>query len=459
MLERLIRLMLEERENLAQTNDAINGIIENCKANHRKAICFITGVPGAGKTLAGLNIANTRHVFDEDDHAVFLSGNLPLVEVLQEALARDDSNRTGIKKSKAKTKTKAFIQIIHKFRDSAVTSTEPPIEKVAIFDEAQRAWDMQQLSNFMNRKKGVPNFPQSEPESLIEFMDRHEDWATIVCLVGGGQEINTGEGGLADWFEALNDRFSNWDIYVSDKITDSEYVGDSSVEEMLSNHSYSIVPELHLSVSMRSFRSEKQSEFVKAVLDCDVKKASALYEELKDKYPIVITRDIDKAKEWVRMKARGSERYGIMASSAAERLRARGIWANNKIKPVKWFLNGKEDVDSSFHLEITATEFAVQGLEIDYGIVAWDADLRYEKGKFVYKRFTRNMWCNVNNEERKKYLKNAYRVLMTRSRQGMVIYVPEGNEEDETTLPKFYDGTYEYLRSIGIEELNGCDYV
>lgn len=439
-------------ENLEKTNAAINYVIEDCKTNHKKAICFITGVPGAGKTLAGLNIANTRHQFEENDHAVFLSGNGPLVQVLQEALARDDAKRNSISKNKAKTKTKAFIQIVHRFRDAAVSSNEPPLEKVAIFDEAQRAWDMEQLTKFMAQKKGVPDFNKSEPESLIEFMNRHDDWATIVCLVGGGQEINTGEGGIVDWFDALRNHFPDWEIYLSDKMTDSEYVGESSIDALL-GRSYHIIPELHLSISMRSFRSEKQSAFVKALLDCNVEEARALYLELKDKYPIVLTRDLDTAKQWVRAKSRGSERYGMMATSAAERLRTRGIWAANEIKPVKWFLEGKDDVDSSFYLEITATEFAVQGLEIDYGIVAWDGDVRYCDDDFTYKRFTRNMWCNVNKEERRRYMKNAYRVLLTRSRQGMVIYVPEGNENDITTAPELYNGTYEYLKSIGISEL------
>ena len=439
--------------NLENTNAAINYVIENCKENNKKAICFITGVPGAGKTLAGLNIANTRNKFEENDHAVFLSGNGPLVEVLQEALARDDARRNDISKNKAKTKTKAFIQIVHRFRDAAVESAEPPLEKVAIFDEAQRAWDMQQLSNFMKQKKGVPDYNKSEPESLIEFMDRHKDWATIVCLVGGGQEINTGEGGIKDWFEALSNNFPDWEIYLSDQMTDSEYVGDSSIDELLGDRKYHVIPELHLSVSMRSFRSEKQSAFVKALLDCNLEEARTLYTELSEKYPIVLTRNLELAKKWVRDKSRGSERYGIMATSAAERLRTRGIWAANTIKPVKWFLEGKEDVDSSFHLEVTATEFAVQGLEIDYGIVAWDGDVRYESGDFIYKRFTRNMWCNVNKPERRNYMKNAYRVLLTRSRQGMVIFVPEGNPYDVTTAPELYDSTYEYLKSIGIAEV------
>lgn len=440
-------------ENLANTNGAVNYIIDHCKEQHKKAICFITGVPGAGKTLAGLNIATTRQNLEEAEHAVFLSGNGPLVEVLQEALARDAVKRTGEKKGKAKKKTQAFIQIVHRFRDEALDEDNIPFERVAIFDEAQRAWDEQQLSNFMQRKKNVPGYHKSEPHSLIEYMDRHDDWSVIVCLIGGGQEINTGEGGLKDWFDALKDYFPNWEIYISDRITDYEYVGDSSLKELLGTHPYNIIPELHLGVNMRSFRSEKLSDFVKYLLDNKKDKASEIYKDLKEKYPIKLTRDLDKAKDWVRMKSRGHERYGLMASSAAERLRARGIWAKNEIKPIKWFLDGKDDVDSSFQLEVTATEFAVQGLEIDYGIVAWDGDYRYNGKEFVYRSFKRSQWQQIHKETRRKYLKNAYRVLLTRSRQGFVIYVPEGNVNDPSTLPEVYDYTYQYLKDIGIEEL------
>ena len=438
-------------ENLEKTNGAITYVIDKCKSEHRKAICFITGVPGAGKTLAGLNIANTRHDFDNDEHAIFLSGNGPLVEVLQEALARDAVIHQGIKKGVAKAGTKSFIQIVHHFRDESLDPDNVPHDKIAIFDEAQRAWDESQLSNFMQRKKNQPGYHMSEPHSLIEYMNRHKDWATIVCLVGGGQEINTGEGGLKDWFEAIRTYFPDWEVYISNKITDYEYVRDSSIDELLGGHAYNVIPELHLSVNMRSFRSEKLSDFVKAIIDNRPEDAKKIYLEIKDKYPVAITRDLNAAKNWVRTKSRGTERYGLMASSAAERLRAKGIWASNEIKPTKWFLDGKDEVDSSFQLEITATEFAVQGLEIDYGIVAWDGDFRYNGNEFEYKRFTRNMWCNVNSDIRKQYLKNAYRVLLTRSRQGFIIFVPEGSNIDSSTSPKIYDKTFEYLKSIGLE--------
>ena len=440
-------------ENLTETTGKINGIIEQCKASKKKAICFVTGVPGAGKTLAGLNIANSRHQFEEDEHAVFLSGNGPLVDVLQCALAKDKAKRENITIDSASRETKSFIQIIHKFRDEALTSEEPPIEKVAIFDEAQRAWDKNALSDFMKRKKGVPNFHQSEPEFLISIMDRHEDWAVIICLVGGGQEIYKGEAGIEDWFKALKTGYHNWDIYLSDKMIDFEYIGNCTIEELLMGRQYNIVPELHLGVSLRSFRSECLSDFVKCLLDIQKEKASALYRKLKETYPIVLTRKYETAKNWVKSISRGTERYGLLASSEGKRLRGIGIWVPSEIDHVGWFLNGKENVNSSFYLEVAASEFKVQGLEIDYGLLAWDADFRYENNTFGHYRFRGKSWNHINSEQGKRYLKNAYRVLLTRARQGLVIFIPEGNNEDETRKKEYYDGTYMYLKEIGIEEI------
>lgn len=441
--------------NLTATTETINQIIDDCKRNHKKAICFVTGVPGAGKTLAGLNIANERHNFDADEHAVFLSGNGPLVDILQAALAKDRSNRTGITIAEAKKETKAFIQIIHRFRDEALTTNNPPAEKVAIFDEAQRAWNEESLTDFMKRKKGVDAFNQSEPEFLIRIMDRHQDWAVIVCLVGGGQEIYNGEAGIIDWFRALQNKFRNWHIYLSDKMTDSEYVGNSSIEELLTGCSYGLRPALHLGVSLRSFRSEKLAEFVKLLLDNEPSAAAAVYSELSIHYPIILTRDLDKAKEWIRKKARGTERYGLLASSEGKRLRGIGIWVPSVINHVGWFLNEKDNVDSSYFLEVAASEFKVQGLEIDYSILAWDADLRRSGEGFDYFKFRGTRWNHVNNMQQQKYLKNAYRVLMTRARQGMIIFVPSGTdpEDDPTRDSAYYDDIYKYLRSCGIKEL------
>ena len=439
--------------NLNQTTEAINDIIEKSKKEKRKSICFITGVPGAGKTLAGLNIANERHRFDENEHAVFLSGNQPLVDVLQEALARDEQKRCGGKKAEAKTKAKAFIQIIHHFRDDAISTEEAPYEKVAIFDEAQRAWTEDMLSGFMARKKGISNFNMSEPEFLIEIMDRHEDWAVIICLIGGGQEINTGEAGLIEWFSSLRKNFAHWDIYISSKITDSEYTRGIPVQELFKGLKYETVDTLHLAVSLRSFRSENVAGFVKALLDVEKNTARELYEKMENDYPIALTRDLNVAKKWVREKAYGTERYGITASSGAKRLRSYGIWVQSKIEAAIWFLNSEDDVRSSYFLEDTATEFDIQGLELDWTIVCWDANLRFEKDKFGYYSFTGSQWMNINKEENILYLKNAYRVLLTRARQGMVIFIPTGSDTDPTRPHDYYDNTYKYFKDIGINEI------
>lgn len=441
-------------KNLNQTTKAINKIIDYSKAHNRKSICFITGVPGAGKTLAGLNIAVERQKIAEDEHAVFLSGNGPLVDVLQEALARDDAKRNNISRKEASRKVKEFIQIIHHFRDDAISVDTPPVEKVAIFDEAQRAWDEQNLTDFMKKKKHLEDFNMSEPEFLISILNRHNDWATIICLIGGGQEINKGESaGIYGWFDSLRNNYPNWDIYVSDKITDNEYSKGHNFAEMTKNMNVNIIEDLHLAVSLRSFRSENVSNFVKALLDVDIDTAKRLYEQFNNDYPVFVTRNLHKAKLWVRSQAKGSQRYGLTASSGAKRLRKYGIWVQNKIEATNWFLNGKNDVRSSFHLEETATEFDIQGLELDWTIVCWDADLRFENGDFKHLKFVGTKWQNIKSADNILYLKNAYRVLLTRARQGFVIFVPTGDETDMTAKPEYYDGIYRYLKSVGIKEL------
>lgn len=442
-------------ENLVKTADAINQIIERSKAENSKSICFITGVPGAGKTLAGLNLANEIHKFDEEEHAVFLSGNGPLVTVLQEALARNEKENspTPITKEQALRKAKAFIQNIHFFRDEALRDQNPPVEKVVIFDEAQRAWDKHQTSSFMQKKRGYTEFSQSEPEFLISVMDRRDDWAVIICLIGGGQEINTGEAGLQEWFSALKNHYANWQVYLSDEISDIEYTQGNRFDEMLSGVNFQTVSNLHLKTSVRSFRSEHVSKFVKALLDCDKDDARELYSELRGKYPIVITRNINTAKQWLKDHARGSERFGMVASSKAYRLKPFGIYVDCEIDAKNWFLNSKEDVRSSYYLEYVATEFDIQGLELDWICIGWDADLRYVDDDWSYNQFRGTNWNGVNSKARRDYLKNTYRVLLTRARQGVVIFIPEGDDNDHTRRPEYYDGTYNYLREIGIDEI------
>ena len=445
-------------ENLTVTTDEINRIIDYSKANYRKSICFVTGVPGAGKTLVGLNLAIQRSDAAAGEHAVFLSGNFPLVTVLQEALARDkveQEKQTGRKlsKSDALRSTSAFVQILHKYRDSFVANQNIPPEKVVIFDEAQRAWTKDMLVKFMQTKKGVPNFEYSEPEFLVSTMDRHQDWAVIICLVGGGQEINTGEAGLPEWFDSLRRAFPNWDVYITPQLNDEEYRREREWDDMISDLQIHENGNLHLATSVRSFRTPDLAAFVKAVLDVDTDAAKELYTKIKDKYPIVLMRDLDKAKEWVRNQCQGTTRYGLLASSGALRLKPEGIFVKNEISVANWFLNGKDDVRSSYYLEDVVSEFDIQGLELDYSIVAWDADFRFDGEQWTYNNFVGNRWMNVNSEDRKLYLKNAYRVLLTRARQGMAIFIPEGSDTDETRKREFYDRTFEYLISFGINEI------
>lgn len=442
-------------KNLTHTADSIIKIIENSKRQGRKAICFVTGVPGAGKTLAGLNIS-TRKLEGTEEHAVFLSGNGPLVAVLREALARDkvaNAQAEGKKiiKKEALQEVSAFIQNIHHFRDEGVRSTSAPAEHVVVFDEAQRAWNQAQAQKFMESKKGVPNFEMSEPEFLISVMDRRKDWCTIICLIGGGQEINTGEAGLIEWFNALQKRFAHWDVYHSKELTDKNYSWGEDLGSKLLNLNAKEEEALHLAVSIRSYRAEKLSDFVGAVIDSDAAKAKSICASLTD-YPLVLTRDISKAREWLREHARGTERLGLVASSGAIRLKPEGINVKAKIDPVYWFLNGKEDIRSSYYLEDVATEFDIQGLELDWTGVCWDADFRRENGAWGLYDFKGTKWQNVNDPFRRVYLANAYRVLLTRARQGMVIYVPKGDSRDHTRPPEFYDDTYAFLKACGLDD-------
>ena len=460
-------------------------IIDYCRSNSRKAICFITGVPGAGKTLIGLNTAIDQ--FNRREKAVYLSGNFPLVEVLQEALTRDYVRREKVKakqegrkpctKEEAKSKVKAFIQMIHHYRDLYLEGTEVvgneikpiegyfqshtdkayiPAEHVAIFDEAQRAWTGDELKRFMREKKGIKDFPYSEPEYLISCMDRQTDWGVVVCLVGNGQAINKGEAGLTEWIESINRRYQDWDVFMSEHLIDS---GDVSKEELaLVKKQLKPRADLHLKMSMRSFRSEKVSIFVNQLLALKKEDATVTLKELGN-YPIVLTRSLETAKKWLRDHARGSERFGLLASSKAERLKAISINVRYQPDFVHWFLEDDSDIRSSNALEDTLTEFKVQGLEIDWACVAWDADLRLNNEQTRWQHFqlrSGTKWQNINKPINQEYQINAYRVLLTRARQGMVIVVPDGSHDvppDETRKPEWYDGIYNYLKNIGIKEI------
>ncbi len=482
-------------------------IIKRSKENKEKSICFVTGVPGAGKTLVGLDVAVKQTYQDgngpsKDDGAVYLSGNGPLVAVLNEALAKDNyekckSRNEDKKLSDSRREVGKFIQIIHRYRDNMLAKIKNPVENgvleidpekaiklaesgygevehVAIFDEAQRSWTHKRLADYLKRggtygnKLKVPNFPLSEAAFLIWSLDQREDWATIVCLVGGGQEINTGEAGISEWIKALNERFFNWKVYISPKLTEPEYA-EGKVNDLLKhNNNVTYSEDLHLKVSIRSFRAEKLSAFVHALLALRPN-AKELYDEIKGKYPIFLTRDIEKAKKWLHEKVRGTERTGVLITKESARFKPLGIHvlASGDENAVHWFLEDKVDTRSSNYLEDAATEIQVQGLELDYACVLWDADMQYNNRKWHYYRFNgQTKWVEQtpdteNKEELVRYMLNAYRVLLTRARMGMIICVPRGNAnknksgfwEDSTRLPEYYDGTYQYFKSVGIEEI------
>lgn len=443
--------------NLKITTKYISDTISIAKKESKKIICFVTGVPGAGKTLVGLKVASEHLDNEKGNSSVFLSGNKPLVDILQEALTRDkvlQEKLKGIKLTKkiAREGVKSFIQIIHHYRDEYLRDKKAPYDHIAIFDEAQRAWTKEQTVKFMREKKNEPNFQFSEPEFLISCLDRHKDWAVIVCLVGGGQEINTGEAGISEWIKAIKSSFPSWETRISPNLFDSEYDAIKAIEGLKECSKVEFNVDLHLSVSMRSFRAENVSRLVKEILDLNSEARTTL-KLLEDKYPIVLTRDLKKAKNWLKENARGSERYGMVVSSQAYRLKPLAVDVRSPINHVNWFLNGKDDIRSSYFLEDVATEFQIQGLELDWACVIWDGDLRFKTDHWSTHSFKGNKWQNINKEIRKKYLINAYRVLLTRARQGMVIVIPEGNIEDHTRQPEFYDSTYQYLLKIGIKTI------
>ena len=478
-------------------------IINRSKKNGEKSICFVTGVPGAGKTLVGLDVAVKQSyqedgTFNVDDGAVYLSGNGPLVAVLTEALARDDYKKSknmgeDKKLSDSRREVSKFIQIIHRYRDNMLAKIKNPVvdgkleidphkavklqqsgygevEHVAIFDEAQRAWTHKRIADYLKRggtygnKLKVANFPMSEAAFLIWSLDQREDWATIVCLIGGGQEINTGEAGISEWIAAINNRFQHWRVYISDKLTEPEYAEGKVTELLKHNSKVEYSDRLHLGVSLRSFRAERLSAFVHSLLSFNPD-AEELYKNvISHRYPIVLTRSMDKARSWLRQQARGTQQTGILISKVSARFKplAVHVLPQSEDNAVHWFLEDKTDVRSSNYLEEAATEIQVQGLEVDYACILWDADMRYDDGKWSFWKFNgKTQWIPEKNIETQKYMLNAYRVLLTRARQGLVICVPEGNSnkthegfpEDSTRLPIYYNSTYEYFKRIGLTEI------
>lgn len=440
-------------KNLTRTSNAVIDAIKYARANNKKVICFITGVPGAGKTLAGLDIAHHEELQTKDGAlATFLSGNAPLIKVLREALARDAYQRlkeNDTTRKKEQERVIAFIENVHRFIDEYfLEKDKAPGTKVVIFDEAQRAWNAEQ-----SKRKFDRDF--SEPEMMFEIMNRHQDWAVVVALIGGGQEINTGESGLREWGDNIINKFQDWEVYISPELK----VGNHSTgnltlfEHIPLNIKVNENKDLHLDVSIRAYKAEELSNWVNQVLLNNPLVASEIFAESLSEYKIVITRKLSDARQWLRKNCKGTRRMGLVASSGGRRLVAEGLEVKTELDAANWFLNSKNDVRSSYYLELPATEFSIQGLELDWVGVSWDLDLRRSDSDWDVKSFKGTVWQNVNSNEKRTYVLNKYRVLLTRAREGMVIFVPEGSKEDYTRPPAQYDNIFNYLKSCGIPEI------
>lgn len=459
-------------DNLSKACKSIIRIINKAKEDNKKAICFITGVPGAGKTLVGLNVIHEEDAFgNEEFHSAYFSGNGPLIKVLRESLSRDDYNRQellfrskqiSIKPTKeaSKSKVKSKIQNLHQIIKDGLTKKKYLTEKVVVFDEAQRCWDAKHFSNKAKQNRNREKIPfnieeKSEAEILFEFMNRHKGWSVIIALVGGGQEINTGEGGIKEWGKAIERKFSNWEIHISPQLLcgDSSTANETLFAELPNHLTIYSDENLHLKVSQRSFKASNLNEWVNAVLNNNPIDAVQVSELIKKEYPLFITRDLSKAKEWLKKQKAGTKRIGLVASSGALRLKPYGIHVREEVDEALWFLNDETDIRSSDYLEIAATEYKVQGLELDWAGICWDADLRRSNNNWDYKNFSGTNWQKISKLVEQKFLLNTYRVLLTRAREGIVIFIPQGDEKDLSRLPEFYNPIYEYLKSCGMEEL------
>lgn len=439
------------QDNIDACEKEINKIIDYAKTHNRKCVCFVTGVPGAGKTLVGLDVVAKNLDKDKNNLSVYLSGNGPLVKVLRAALKKSAKEMHIVGKDTDEA-VNALIQGSYGFkRDNAPKST-PTAEHILIFDEAQRVWD----ADMMKSKHEEEYMAMSEPSLLYQIMNRHQDWAVMICLVGLGQDIYDGEVGISEWFRCGIEEYTDWEMFYSRGIfsqSEDKGIEKEKIEKCPRCHE---INALHLKTSIRSFRADKQCQFVDYLLDNKPELAGNVLKLISEKYPVYLTRDIKTAKSWAKSQIRGSQRCGVLACSSAQRLKPEGIYVPKEIDEVNWFLAPAEDLRSSNMMEIVASEFKIQGLELDWAVVCWDLDLRRKDNQdWEYYNFRGTKWVMRHNPAQQRYLLNSYRVLLTRARQGMVIFVPYGvnEEEDPTRKKEFYDKTYEYLLSCGIKEL------
>ena len=453
--------------NLTTTTEQLVAAVGRAQKDSRKIICFVTGVPGAGKTLAGLNVVHSPELMNENRPAgAFLSGNVPLVKVISEALAIDHHRRTGLALGESRRKIRTFIQSFQSFLKEYRDVNKIPPERVIVFDEAQRAWDSvkvqkEYLQRATSAERESLSDSRSQPAFLLSIMDRFPDWAVIIALVGGGQEIHDGEAGLAEWGLVLQEQFPHWQIMASPEAIDggpsvagSRLFADGSAGRssvMLEKH-------FHLPVSIRSFRAEAVAAWVNAVVSGKAVEASVIARQCSA-FPIVMTRSLDRARLWLRERTRGLRRCGLLASSGALRLRAHGLEISSGfrggISLENWFLAHADDIRSSNMLEIALTEFECQGLELDFAGVCWGDDFNWRGGEWSFRRLVGPAWQQVQKTVTQEFIRNKYRVLMTRSREGLVLWIPRGDLHDRTRDPVRLNDTADYLLSCGVADIDG----
>ena len=440
--------------NLNLTTNMLIQEIEYARRYKRRVICFITGVPGAGKTLTGLDVIHSPELRKTKSHTgIFLSGNGPLVKIVQESLIKNQTEQ-GYSRRDCEHKVTTFIQNVHKFLRFHRENPEiQPHENIVVFDEAQRAWDSSQ----MERKQGIA---ASEATLLFDVMERLPDWAVIIALVGGGQEIFLGEAGLEEWGRALENRSLSWQVIAA---SEARVGGDSVSGHRLFNNeipinvTYREDQRAHLDVVIRSHRAQRWAEWVNKFLSCDLCAAKSIFPDTLE-FPCFVTRNLERARDWLREqhKFHSEQRIGLVATSKDLRLRAYGIERNSGFRMnyrfEKWFLEPATDTRSSFALEVAASEFECQGLELDWVGMCWGGDLTpsADQSGWDYRMFRGSVWHNVRQNAERTYTLNRYRVLLTRARRGLVIWVPDGDIKDPTRDPKRFERTFVALRKAGI---------
>ena len=441
-------------KNLEETSDAVFEVIDRCRRESKLAVCFVTGTPGSGKTLAGLSAVHNPRLRELDSHAAYLSGTRPLVEVLRRALAEDHVARNpGARIGDAKRAVRAEIQPLMGYLTEYLKNqpSHPPHEHVIVFDEAQRAWDADYGFKQFRREK-------SEPALFLEIMARRKDWAVIVALVGGGQEINRGEGGLREWGNALTEwnrrQSRQWGIYLApERVQDTGAL--SSLHDETSRSSIPAVADtrLHLAVSTRSYRWDTTA-WVNSLLQGDLDRAASLAQSASG-FPIYLTRSLATARQWLTENTRGMRRCGLVASSGARRLVAEGLGvalrSNDLDETVNWFLRERSDFRSSYSLEVTASEYTCQGLELDNVGLCWGGDLIWdvEGRSWTHRKLSGIHWRTSRQPLEQEYAANKYRVLLTRARNSMVIWVPQGDPNDPTRDPSGFNRTAAALAAAG----------